>query len=216
MDIETIPTEDESVIKQITDSIKPPGNIKKAETIEEWEKNDKPQAVKDAIQKTALNGAYGRIACIGIAIDDSDIRCASELDEAKILRGVFDFMEDEYAESRIGGRPVFIGHNLTDFDLRFIFHRAVILGVKPPAFFPINARSWSTEIFDTMTYWAGHGNRISLDNLCKALGIEGKSTEYTWENVYPSFKAGDFSAIGEYCMSDVDKARQIYKRLTFQ
>lgn len=71
--------------------------------------------------------------------------------------------------------PVVVAHH-AGFDVRYIWQRAIILGVTPPAWWPVDARPWDTDrVYDTMTAWAGHGNRIGLDRLCKALGITGKT-----------------------------------------
>lgn len=216
LDIETIPSQDELVANQISETIKPPGNIKKAESIEEWNKTEKPNAVKEAVAKTALDGTYGQIVCIGYAFDDGKAVTVAGDDEAQLLRLFFDDLQEEYSTHSASKLPTFIGHNLTDFDLRFIFHRAVINKVKPPMCFPINAKSWEESIFDTMKYWAGYKGFISLDRLCKALGMEGKGTEFTWEDVFPAYLRGDFISIGDYCKGDVNKTRDVYKRLTFQ
>lgn len=214
LDIETIPTQDDAVIAQIAETVKPPAQMKKAETIAEWEKTEKANAVAEAVQKTALDGAYGQIVCIGYAFGDGDIARVYGKDEATILQVFFNDLQEAKESTHTG--LTFVGHNLSSFDMRFIYHRAVINNVKPPLCFPINPKSWDACIFDTMTYWSGHGGKIGLDRLAKALGIEGKSTDFTWQDVLPAYLRGDFSAIGDYCKGDVELTRNVYKRLTFQ
>jgi len=235
LDIETIPCQDADYAETIKQkiqlkadeeiaAIKAPGNYKDAEKIAQWlADNKEPKAneiqdkadmeIAEAIQKTALDGAYGQIVCIGYAFDDGDITKVYGKDEATILSVFFDELHAKKLTTHTG--LTFIGHNLTTFDLRFIFHRAVINNVKPPECFPINPKSWDACIFDTMTYWAGHNGRIGLDRLSKALGLLGKGTEFTWQDVYPAYQRGDFEAIGEYCKDDVEMTRNVYKRLTF-
>lgn len=211
-DIETIPSQDEQVALAISETIKPPAQMKKAETINDWIANEKPNAVREAVAKTALDGTYGQIVCIGYAFDDADAVTIAGPDERELLRHFFDDLQaasvNEYGN-------LFIGHNLTAFDLRFIYHRAVINKIKPPAGIPINVKQWSEHIFDTMTYWAGYKGFIGLDRLAKALGLEGKSTDFTWENILPAYLAGDFFSIRDYCKDDVNLTREVYKRLTF-
>lgn len=214
-DIETIKSLDESVAAQIAETIKPPGNIKKAESIEEWINNEKPKAIEEAVAKTSLDGTYGQIVCIGYAFNEQPAVTVAGADEGQLLRLFFDDLESAFAESSTNRTPLFVGHNLTDFDLRFIFHRAVINKVKPPMCFPINPKSWEENIFDTMKYWAGYKGFIGLDRLAKALGLEGKSTEFTWEHILPAYLRGDFVSIGEYCKGDVELTRSVYNRLTF-
>lgn len=214
IDIETIPTQRQDFIDAIASEIKPPATMKKAETIEAWEQNDKQAAIDEAVSKTALDGAYGEVVCIGYAFDDGDVKYLAGKFEADILSKFFHDLQDRYSESHSRGMT-FVGHNLTAFDMRFIFHRAVVNYVKPPSCFPINPKSWDNAIFDTMTYWAGHGGRIGMDRLCKALDIPGKSGEFTWKDVLPAYLRGDFIAIGDYCKDDVEATRRIHKRLTF-
>lgn len=214
LDIETIPCQQSDIVEKIAQEVKPPATMKKAETIAQWEETEKPGAVLEAVQKTALDGTFGQIVCIGYAFDDGPVTRVYGKDEATILKLFFNDLHEMKNTTHTG--LTFIGHNLTSFDLRFIFHRAVINGVKPPACFPINPKSWDAAIFDTMTYWAGFNGRVSLDKLCSVLGIEGKGTEFTWQDVYPAYQRGDFESIGEYCKHDVEITRKVHKRLTFQ
>ena len=100
------------------------------------------------------------------------------------------------------------------FDLPFIFRRAVILGVEPPMFLPRLPKAWDESVFDTMVQWAGHGNRISMDALCEALGIPGKDG-MDGSMVCEAFLQGRIKEIAGYCRGDVHRTREIYKRLTF-
>lgn len=208
LDIETIPCQDARLIEYIAKDVKPPATMKKAETIAEWEKNDKQGAIDDAVAKTGLDGAFGQIVCIGVAFNDGEIYSFHGNSESDILVAFFESLDFV--------SPKFIGHNLTAFDLRFIYHRAVVNGIKPPASFPINPKSWDNCLYDTMTQWAGHGGKISLDKLCTILGIEGKSSEFTWQDVLPAYLKGDFNSISDYCKRDVEMVRQVYKRLNFE
>lgn len=209
-DIETLPTQSPEVIAAIASEIKAPGTYKKAESIAEWEATLKQSAVDEAVAKTSFDGAYGTICCIGWSIDGGDIKSAVG-DEIVILETFFnDLVESNPRDLE----PTFIGHNVSAFDLRFLFQRAVILGIRPPVFIPFNAKSWDSQIFDTMTYFAGFGNRISLDKLSKCLGFEGKAG-MTGADVYPAYLAGKIKEIAEYCEHDVELTRNVYKRLTF-
>jgi len=69
-DIETLPTKDKQVIERIASTIRPPGNIKKKESIDAWMAENYEQELKKEIHKTGLNAAYGSGACIGWANKD--------------------------------------------------------------------------------------------------------------------------------------------------
>jgi predicted PolB exonuclease-like 3'-5' exonuclease len=210
-DIETIPVQDAGIIADIASEIKAPGTYKKAESIAEWEATQKQTAIDEAVAKTSFDGAYGQICCIGWAVDDMSIKSAVGKEE-DIINAFFNHLTE--CNPR-GTDSVFVGHNVSAFDLRFLFQRAIILGIQPPAFIPFNAKSWSDTIFDTMTYFAGYGNRISLDKLSKALGFEGK-TGITGADVWPMYQAGKIKEIAKYCEHDVELTRNVYKRLTFK
>jgi hypothetical protein len=114
-----------------------------------------------------------------------------------------------------GRNPYFIGQFIAGFDLKFIFHRAVILGVKPPFDLPFYGRH-NSHFYDTQEAWAGFKGRMSQDNLCKALGIEGKPNDISGANVWDHVRDGDIKRVVEYNIDDVEKVRKIHKRLTFQ
>lgn len=172
---------------------------------------EKAEEIGDANwRKTSFDATQGQICCIGYAFDDGFTHsCVG--DEKDILQNFFSALVSEFDARR---RPMFIGHNHVAFDLPFIFRRAVILGVEPPRFLPSIPRPWDESVFDTMFQWAGHGNRISMDALCKALGIPGKDG-MDGSKVCDAYLEGRISEIAEYCRGDVERTRQIYRRMTF-
>lgn len=176
------------------------------------------EQAEDAWRKTSFNGALGQICVIGYAIEDQEPVALYAADyengDAGLLRDFFAAITDLRCDGR-PVKPMFIGHNLAAFDLPFIFHRAVINGVPLPAGFPIHPKPWGDECFDTMTYWAGPKDRISLDNLCRALGIEGKGG-MDGSQVWDFVRAGRIAEVADYCKHDIEITRAAYKRLTFQ
>jgi hypothetical protein len=183
-----------------------------AQWVNKFKESKGPELAEQEWRKTALNGASGQVLMIGLAFDDADPVVAHASTEAETLAVAFDMIRQGIDPNR---RPVFIGHNVTGFDLRFIYQRAVITGVQPPLAIPFGARPWDDSVFDTMTQWAGHGNRISLDNLCTALGLPGKG-EIDGSQVYDYWKAGRIAELIAYCADDVHKAREAHRRMTFQ
>lgn len=165
-------------------------------------------------RKTALDGSKGSIFCIGFAINDmpASFMSSCQIGEAEMLKSFFGHI----ALMWDGIRPIeIIGHNVIDFDLRFIFQRAVILGIQPPSCLKLNPNRYDNDVFDTMTKWAGYGNRISLDNLCNALDVPTPKDGVTGATVYDYWLRGEFLEIAEYCKKDVEATRQVYKKMTF-
>jgi len=228
-DIETIPAQDPVAIAVIKADIekqkllvKAPSNYKDEEKIAAYVKAEveKLDAEFDATyRKTSFDGGLGEICCIGYAIDDYPPISIHSHSERDILDIFFLSIKNSYNPSS-QQRPVFIGHNIVSFDLRFLFQRAVMNNIKPPMMIPFNAKPWDESIFDTMTAWAGHGNRVSLDKLCKIFNIPQKGSEIGEEmdgsKVWDFYQAGRIEEIATYCEGDVERTRQAYKRMTFQ
>ena len=220
LDIETLPCSDPAMIEEITAGVKPPGNLKKEETIAAWWASDGDQAKKDAIAKTSFDGMYGRIACICAAVDDEEPVEFSNDDERLMLlefnRWLFDTLDVELYERHTANNVTFCGHNLGAFDLPFIKHRSIIHQVKPhPKLLKaMNAKPWDGCIADTMLMWSSDPHkRGSMDRLCKALGIQGKDG-FDGSMVADTWPV-DRNKVIEYCKDDVKRSRNIYKRIMF-
>lgn len=214
LDIETIPSQNPSIREAIEASISPPRSMKKAETIEKWELNEKPAAVEEAWRKTALDGSFGEVWCIAWAINDGPInhitRTGLNDPEGSILPFFFESIHEEAPMP-----DYWIGHNIRSFDLRFLWQRAVILGVAPTINLYENASPYEKAIIDTMTMWAGYRNFIGLEKLCTALGIPRKSG-MDGSQVWDYVKAGRIAEVAGYCRDDVKRVRSVYKKLMFQ
>lgn len=211
LDLETIPTRDFMTIMKIADTIKPPGTMKKPETIAAWVANEKQQAVDDAISKTSLNGAYGHICCLGWAFDDEPVQTVIwPRDVENEAAAIYTFKS--IVEGKTNAQPTIVGHNVVEFDIRFLWQRAFVLGIRMPPWFPRNPRPWDREVFDTMTAFAGSRNTISMDNLCLALGIEGK-TGMDGSMVAAAWDNEEYELIASYCADDVERTRKIHKKM---
>lgn len=163
-------------------------------------------------RKTSLDGAKGQICCIGVALDDAKPVALYGGGEAAILRDLFTIV-GAYIRLNNMRRPTFVGHSIASFDLRFIFQRAVINRVPVPLWFPRNARPWDDSINDTMLMWAGSGGRISLSNLCEALGVESDN-EMDGSMVCDLFMQGEIEKIADYCADDVRITRECWQLMT--
>ena len=226
IDIETIPQQPEDQAKaEIAATIQAPAQMSKSETIAAWHAGEGSYAgVKDALieetyRKTSFDGGKGEIISIAFADDECDpiaIHRGLEAGDKNISEVQMLQLAFGRIELMLGGKsPWFIGHNIGGFDLKFLFQRAVINRVNPNFDLKQYGRHGS-QYYDTMQAWAGYGNRVSQDNLCKALGIDGKPADIDGSKVWDFYKAGKIERIAEYNADDVAKVRQIYKRLTFQ
>lgn len=218
LDLETCPSQSEELRAEFLANVKAPAQYKKPESIAEWIKENAASEAEAAWRRTSFDGAYGHICVIGVAFDDGPpISLYSPdwlRDEAANLRHFFDLVNERCA-AQPNERPIFVGHNLVEFDLRFLFQRSVVLGVRPSRHIPFSAKPWDDAVFDTMSRWAGLKDRVKLDKLAKVCGLDGKG-DIDGSMVWDYVRDGRIAEIAEYCRHDVALARDIYKRMTFQ
>jgi 3'-5' exonuclease len=244
LDIETIPAQRPDVLEEIRaaeadsliaalDAVRPPGNYKKQETIDEWMATEAPKIkqkliddsaakVEEAYRKTGLDGSFGHIACVSFAYLDAEPikmwmddwqRPDAERD---VLMHLSDMLNERIPQNMHRVVQV-VGHNVAGFDLRFLVQRSIIHGVRPHHIIGAasQAKPWETEkVYDTMIQWAGVGKTVSLDKLCKALGMPGKG-DMDGSKVWDAIKAGRIAEVAEYCADDVRKVRAVHQRMTF-
>ena len=162
----------------------------------------------ELIKKLSLSAATAKIICLGYAIEpptDSEVQML-EGEETDILKRFWQLAAD---------CDLFVGHNILDFDLRFIYQRSVIYQIKPSRDLPFD-RFRNAPIFDTMHEWSKWGREhASLDLLAKTLSLRSPKQTLDGAKVYPYYRAGRLADIIDYCRCDVDSVRQVYRRLTF-
>ena len=220
IDIETIPAQPEDETKaEIAKTIQAPATMSVPATIKDWHDGVgkyagvKDAAIEEAYRKTSFDGAKGQICSIAWKVEGEKIRSVSSGDysQQELLSIFFDSLED----SCNGRTPFFVGHYIGGFDLKFIFHRAVILGIKPPFKIPFDGRH-GKDFYCTQAAWAGFGGRISQASLCKALGIEGKPNDIDGSKVWDFYKDGKIERIEEYNRGDVETVEKIYNVINFR
>jgi len=207
LDIETLPAGEEShgVLKMLHEK------KKKKKDVEDFEQY---------LLGTTFDGSFGRILCIGYAIDDEPTEVLYfDGDEKKMLQEFWQLAADA---------NLFIGHNIIDFDMRFIIQRSIVRGVKPSwnvgqrkASYndPDNlsfARYRNDPMFDTMREWTKWGqNNVGLEHLALALGIPSPKDGIDGSQVYEFYKKGKVKEICDYCKRDVETTRDVYKKIAF-
>ncbi len=162
----------------------------------------------EIIKRLSLAGATARILCIGYAAEPP-------------VNGPVEILQGEEKEiihkfwKLTTEANLFVGHNVLDFDLRFIYQRSVINRIKPLREIPFT-RFRSSPVFDTMHEWSKWGRDfIKLDLLAKTLDIPSPKTDLDGSKVYEYFRAGRLAEIYDYCKGDVETVRKVYRRMTF-
>jgi|SaaInlStandDraft_5_1057022.scaffolds.fasta_scaffold04658_6 hypothetical protein len=207
IDIETSPTINLEVIKRLRSKIHPPANYKNDDAIKKWWAINGEAKEKEVVNKTALDGLYGSIRCIGFAVDNEepDVTTGSEKEQ---LIAFFKLLEDEKKSD--GFVPDVVGHNVKDFDLKFIYHRAIVHNILTPELFTKHYLDrYSDYVQDTMRIWAGWNGTVSLENLAQGLLGKGKSG-----NGSDVFAMSD-EECAEYCKDDVRLTREVFHKMTF-
>ncbi len=208
LDIETLPAEES-----------------KMETLKMLFKKKNPEFDQEKfdefVTKTNFDGAFGRILCIGYAVDaEAPQVFYNENNEKKTLQEFWDLVSALSSAPRNPQYPdyylLFVGHNVMDFDLRFIYQRSIVLGVRP-AYDLSFARYRNYPIFDTMKEWVKWSNTgVGLESLALALGIPSPKDGIDGSQVAAFFAAGKVNDILEYCKRDVKTTRDVYKKMTFE
>ncbi len=196
----------------------------KDRALELWAERFKDEKGEEVAQanwrKTSFDGARGQICVVGLAVNQAEPVAFCEEDwehpdaERRTITRAFEYIADSYHPNS-DRKPVFVGHNIAGFDLPFLFKRAVILRIKPPAIIPFGAKPWDDAVFDTMMRWCGTQDRISLDNLCAALGEEGKTEGFDGSMVADAVFDGQILRVADYCCDDVAGTRRAHLRMTF-
>lgn len=197
LDIETLPAGEEhhKILKDIYERKKANGK-KTADSFDSF------------LAQTNFDGSFGRIFCISAAINDGPTKCLNG-EEKDILADFWELAKDA---------DLFLGHNIFDFDLRFIYQRSVILGVRPTRDLSF-ARYRNNPIYDIMYEWSKWNmqDKISLDKLAKALRlVSSKDKGIDGSMVYDYYKKRRYQEIYDYCNADVEVTRSVYKKMTFE
>jgi len=218
VDIETIPDQTPGSLEAIKASIKPPANYSKPDSIAKWLEDNAAAEADKQWRKTALSGTSGEIIVIGFAFDESDSvdsmhRFPGE-SEADLLRQFWNVIDQGVADRNGHWSGVeWIGHNVA-FDLRFLKQRGLVNGIQSPVKLNPDARHGAGHVFCTMQEWAGYRDTVSLDALCKALGIASPKDEgINGAQVFDLWRFGKAALIVEYCRRDVEAVQALYRRM---
>lgn len=225
-DIETIPSQHPEARLRAKEGVRPPANYKKAETIAAWWEEEGNRAIVDAYLRQALDAADGEIVALSYALDHqppvAHVRAKSE-PEADFLRellgklaGSVDEHLNQHGDARFPESPYLVAHNAM-FDIGFIRRRCMVHGIQPPTWWPSLFARDGRDYGDTMTTWAGPRERISLDRLCRALGIPSPKAEgIDGGSVFELWEAERYGDLASYNVRDVLAVRAAWLRMHFE
>lgn len=172
-------------------------------------------------RSTALDGGMGEVISIGFldpAEGNSTALTRTLKDSESDLLAQFNESVSRVRSDGYKTKDVyFIGHNIANFDLKFLWKRLLVNNIKPCFKIPING--WhGKDFYDTMLGWNGKSygskDKKSLDFVCKALGMEGKG-DIDGSMVWDYVMEGRYSEINKYAAQDASDTFELYKRLNF-
>lgn len=199
LDIETIPGPNKPTIADL----KVPGNMKKAETIAKWKKEQGAAVIEEMHHKQSLDSMQGNIFCVGLAADNDPATVVDTLDELVVF----------FDESN---PTAFVGHNIRKFDAKWLYRHLLRAGFKDiAAKFEFNRHKGN--IHDTMEMWGceDYQDHVSLDSLAQFLGVGRKTPGIDGSMVWGMVQAGEGQKVRDYCVDDVELTRAVYKRLAW-
>lgn len=213
IDIETIPVpvSEREFLRPTPENVKY-GNATKEDT--------RKRILDEAIQSfetgedAALDALSGKIALIGYAIDDEPVKIIDNDNEKEMLQEFKNVVNKciDYNPDVISN-PIFIGHNIINFDIPYIFRRNFKHGIKT-SYLLMNMHTLDyNSIMDTMRMWClNRHDMISLKNLASFFGIDMVDNGVTGKEFYKFF-ATDKQKCIDKCIQDVEVVRQVYNKM---
>ena len=171
------------------------------------------RADDEAYAKSAFDGTFSRIVCIGLLEFSDQMESRSAIawygvNERELLRQFWARLAQD--------RPtLYITHNGLGFDLPFIKKRSIINQVKPSV--EINLAKFRTEpVYDTMAIWSNWDTRgwVKLDVLARALQVDTKSG--SGEQVAEMWEKRQGRELAQYCLQDTYVTYACYSRMNFR
>lgn len=214
IDIETIPN------LALVDSLPEPevalGNLKDEAKIAEKIANAK----KAQVERMALDPFYARICSYAVASDESlgVYHVVGDTSEAEEIVLVKELLKELTVSDMY--QTTFCTYNGYNFDLPFIFKRAMLLNVELPLGFSTLktfARRYDSvphcDVMQELVGWQT-GKYISLENVSRAILGRGK-VDCDVTKFVEMIENGEQNKIGIYNLEDSELTLAIYKKIKF-
>lgn len=209
IDIETIPGPVMPSIEELME--KAPASYKKPESIRAWAEENQMEQYR----KQALDSMQGEILAVGWAYNGDKPTCHIRVDgmsEYDLLNVATEYIVPT-AKMQRGLAPTWVGHNVKNFDLPWLWRKCIKYGLYDLARVIPRGR-YPKDVEDTMEMWAtDYKDHVSLSKIAAFLGIDGKTNGLDGSMVYDAWCAGEYDRITEYCVGDVELTREIHAKM---
>jgi len=168
------------------------------------------------LENAAKHPMTGRVICVGMVSGNTKnsaiLSSVSDAEEVKLLQLVFETIADP--ETRL------VTFNGNQFDLPFIYRRAMILGVSPKHFGAPPLSVWTKRYgndrhIDMMTVWAGSDRIADFDDLADvAQAILGETRAEEEYDKFPELMQTEEGRkhIADACLHHTELTYKIYER----
>lgn len=174
----------------------------------------------EALDETSLDPLFGELVCVSMAVDDGEPwTCVRDMrasgGERALLQSVAQEIRDVQGDVPRGEGLSIVAHN-APFDHGFLRQRSLINAVDQPRIIRDGAdvvKPWDSPWVCTMRMFRGDPRgRVSLDDLCFALGLPGKDG-VDGSKVGELVRAGRLADVAAYCAGDVRRVRSCFLRM---
>lgn len=231
LDVETVPSTDSfefiwHELRPTINDVPDHGSLKDADKIKAWKEEKLKSMVADWVKakhkayeeqekefrSEALCSYKGRILCMSYA-KNTNWKNIKTID---FVGGEKEMLQEFYNDIKQYSVVGFMGTNLK-FDLMFIFHRALHFGLFDLANKIRCDRGYTKNRDVELMELAGGGlefkYRISLDNICKLLGVKSPKEGIDGSKVFDYYLQGKIEEIKQYNKADVSQLIECYQLL---
>jgi len=182
--------------------------------IQKWNELKEQIAIKvdEGYRKQALDSHFNRIVCIGYAFDDDkpDALTGTEEEIIKSFQELIDKKESKKYSVDI------IGHNIQEFDLLNIYHKAIKYNLSSLTRFLRGFTDYQGKehIKDVMKIWGflNYKYYVAQNVIAEYLGVP-YSKDMDGSKVLDAWNDGKHQEIYDYCKKDIETVRGNYRKI---